>query len=73
LDVSDLRTETIRDKDDSFGERVMFAALLATARKTLHVEVNVGDLVRPEQELVTRPRLLAAGSITWRGIPWPWL
>jgi hypothetical protein len=68
FDVSNLRTETIRDEDEYSGVRVTIAAHLATARETFHVDVNVGDPIRPGPETVTLPRLLG-GSISLRGYP----
>jgi predicted nucleotidyltransferase component of viral defense system len=68
FDVSNLRTETIRDEDEYSGVRVTLAAHLATARETFHVDVNVGDPIWPEPEAVTFPRLLG-GTISLRGYP----
>lgn len=68
FDVSNLRTETIRDEDEYSGVRVTIAAHLATARETFHVDVNVGDPIWPGPETVTLPRLLG-GSISLRGYP----
>lgn len=68
FDVSNLRTETIRDEDEYSGVRVTLAAHLATAKETFHVDVNVGDPIWPEPEEVTLPRLLG-GNINLRGYP----
>lgn len=68
FDVSNLRTETIRDEDEYSGVRVTLAAHLATANEMFHVDVNVGDPIWPAPEAVTLPRLLG-GSISLRGYP----
>ncbi|MCK2240590.1 nucleotidyl transferase AbiEii/AbiGii toxin family protein [Crossiella sp. S99.2] len=53
--------------DDS-GVRVTMTGSLATARLSLHVDVNVGDPVWPEPQTVLLPRLLG-DSLAITGYP----
>lgn len=55
-------------KDEYSGVRVSLTASLATARLALHVDVNVGDPVRPGPQDVAIPRLLG-GEIAMLGYP----
>jgi Nucleotidyl transferase AbiEii toxin, Type IV TA system len=62
--------ETIRDEDEYSGVRVTLTATLASARLTLHVDVNIGDPIWPAPRTVALPRLLG-GSIDLIGYPLP--
>lgn len=48
FDLADVTAEVIHDEDEYSGVRVRLVALLATARETFHVDVNIGDPVWPE-------------------------
>jgi len=60
--------ETIRDDDTYQGVRVTLSAELATARISLHIDVNVGDPIWPSPGLITIPGLLGR-SIELHGYP----
>lgn len=60
--------ETIRDDDTYQGVRVTISAQLATARISLHIDVNVGDPIWPSPGLITVPGLLGR-SIELHGYP----
>ena len=63
------RAETIREGDAYAGVRVGLQARLATARISLHVDVNVGDPVSPPPAPVAVPRLLDLEPIELSGYP----
>lgn len=67
FDLSDVRAEVIRDEDQYSGVRVRLRALLATARLTFHVDVNVGDPIWPEPASILIPRLLEGDPIALMG------
>lgn len=58
----------IRDEDLYAGVRVSMAASLARAKHRFHVDVNVGDPIKPPADDVEIPRLLG-GTISLRGYP----
>jgi len=60
--------EQIRGEDQHAGVRVTMTAWLATAKIRFHVDVNIGDPIWPEPELVRLPRVLG-GEIVVRGYP----
>jgi len=59
-------SEVIRDDDEYAGVRVTMPCTLATADVSFHVDVNVGDAIWPEPEMVNLPRLLG-GTLRLRG------
>ena len=63
FDASTATAEIIRDDDDYSGIRVTLTATLATARLSLHIDVNLGDPIWPGPRTVHLPRLLG-GTIT---------
>jgi hypothetical protein len=64
------RAEIIRDEDEYSGVRVTLTATLATAKLSLHVDVNIGDPIWPAPRTLELPRLLG-GTITLAGYPLP--
>lgn len=68
FDIPSAATRVIRDEDAYSGVRVSMLAALATARLSFHVDVNVGDPIRPAPENVDLPRLLG-GALNVRGYP----
>lgn len=66
FDTAGASSEVIREEDEYSGVRITMPCTLATANVTFHVDVNVGDAVWPEPELVEIPRLLG-GTINIRG------
>lgn len=58
FDLDSATVQTIRDEDDYSGVRVTMTGSLATARLSLHIDVNVGDPVCPRPQTVLLPRLL---------------
>lgn len=66
--TADMGAETIREENIYPGVRVNFTASLATARLHLHVDVNIGDPVKPPAEAVQLPRLLG-GDLHLLGFP----
>lgn len=60
--------ETIRDDDDYQGVRISLTASLATARISLHIDVNVGDPITPHPEVVVLPGLVGR-SVELLGYP----
>lgn len=69
FDLADLRAETIRDEDEYSGVRVAVGCSLHTAQIRLTVDVNVGDAVWPEPELIRLPRLLGGQLPPINGYP----
>jgi Nucleotidyl transferase AbiEii toxin, Type IV TA system len=61
--------ETIRDDAEYSGVRVTLTATLATAKLSLHVDINVGDPIWPAPRTVAMPRLLGGPSIALVGYP----
>lgn len=70
FDVEAATAEIIRDEDEYSGVRVALTATLATAKLSLHVDVNIGDPIWPAPQTVDLPRLLG-GTITLAGYPLP--
>lgn len=70
FDVEAATAEIIRDEDEYSGVRVTLTATLATAKLSLHVDVNIGDPIWPAPQTVELPRLLG-GAITVAGYPLP--
>ena len=70
FDTSDTHAVAIRDEDEYHGVRVTLGAQLSTAKMRFHVDVNVGDPIWPNPEIVQFPRLLG-GNIRLLGYPIP--
>jgi hypothetical protein len=68
--VVEASAEVIRDEGEYSGIRVNLGATLATARLSLHVDVNIGDPICPAPRSVELPRLLG-GMIALSGYPLP--
>jgi hypothetical protein len=66
FDTTSASSEVMRDEDEYSGVRVTIPCTLATANVSFHVDVNVGDAIWPEPEMVDLPRLLG-GTIHIRG------
>lgn len=69
FDTHDVTAEVIRDEDAYSGVRVSVDAALHTARLAIKVDVNVGDPIWPEPQLVSVPRLLDDEPLQLRGYP----
>jgi predicted nucleotidyltransferase component of viral defense system len=70
FDAASATASVIRDEDAYSGVRVVLTGALASARLSLHVDVNLGDPIHPAPEEIAVPRLLG-GEITLRGYPLP--
>lgn len=70
FDVDAATAEIIREADEYSGVRVTLTASLATAKLSLHVDVNIGDPIWPAPREVELPRLLG-GAISVTGYPLP--
>lgn len=68
FDPASARARVIRDADAYTGVRVSLTAHLASARIGFHVDVSVGDPVKPAPQEVVLPRILGA-PIVLRGYP----
>ncbi len=68
FDPSSVRGEAIRDESDYTGVRVHLEATLASARITIHVDINFGDPIWPAPEPTQLPRLLG-GFVLLLGYP----
>jgi len=66
LNAAGTTSEVNRDNDEYSGVRVTMPCKLATADVSFHVDVNVGDAIWPEPEIVNLPRLLG-GTLRLRG------
>jgi predicted nucleotidyltransferase component of viral defense system len=66
FDTASASSEVNRDEDEYSGVRVTMPCTLATANVSFPVDVNVGDAIWPEPEIVELPRLLG-GTIQIRG------
>ena len=62
--------EIIRDDDEYSGVRVSLTATLASAKLSLHVDVNIGDPIWPAPRVIDLPRLLG-GTLALVGYPLP--
>ncbi|MGB7980800.1 MAG: nucleotidyl transferase AbiEii/AbiGii toxin family protein [Candidatus Nanopelagicales bacterium] len=67
FDPSTTTSELIREADQYAGVRVGVEAWLARARSRFHVDVNVGDPIWPEAEVVRVPRLMGGPPIELSG------
>ncbi|HEU5269395.1 MAG TPA: nucleotidyl transferase AbiEii/AbiGii toxin family protein, partial [Jatrophihabitans sp.] len=70
FDADAATAQIIRDEDEYSGVRVTLTTALATARLSLHVDVNIGDPIWPAPCEIELPRLLG-GTITLAGYPLP--
>jgi hypothetical protein len=70
FDTGAATAEIIRDDDEYSGVRVTLTARLASARLSLHVDINIGDPIWPAPRIVDLPRLLG-GTISLPGYPLP--
>ena len=68
FDADAAAAEIIRDEDEHSGVRVTLTATLASAKLSLHVDVNIGDPIWPAPREIDLPRLLG-GTITLAGYP----
>ncbi len=66
--ATDAVAETIRDEEAYSGVRVTLTGTLSRASVRLHVDVNVGDPIWPEPQIITLPRLLD-GKFSVPGYP----
>ena len=67
FDESATSVETIRDHEIYPSVRAKVVGKLATANVRFHIDVNIGDPVWPDPELIEVPRLLDDETITVRG------
>lgn len=70
FDTATATASPIRDEDEYGGIRVGLTGSLATARLSLHIDINVGDPIWPRPQRVTLPRLLG-GELHVTGYPLP--
>jgi len=70
LDGNSIASQGIRDEDEYSGIRVKLTYTLARMLIRIGVDVNVGDPVFPEPQVIEVPGLLSEG-ITLRGYPLP--
>ncbi|MGH3380343.1 MAG: nucleotidyl transferase AbiEii/AbiGii toxin family protein [Actinoallomurus sp.] len=70
FDTAAATASPIRDEDEYGGIRIGLTGRLATARLSLHIDVNVGDPIWPGPQPVTLPRLLG-GELHLTGYPLP--
>lgn len=71
FDPAGCTAKPIRDEEDYNGVRVSLRGRLDRARIASHIDLNVGDPVRPPAKPVTVPRLLGGDPITVVGYPLP--
>lgn len=71
FDAESATAEIIREDDEYSGVRVSLTATLASAKLSLHVDVNIGDPIWPAPRVVELPRLLG-GTITLPAIRYRW-
>lgn len=69
FDSGSATAETIREGDDYSGVRVHVEALLASAKLSFHVDLNVGDPIWPSPETTALPRLRGGALIELPGYP----
>ena len=60
--------EAIREDDEYSGVRITLVGMLSRAIIGIHVDVNFGDPIWPEPQMVRLPRLLT-GALVVRGYP----
>lgn len=70
FDTETATASPIRDEDEYGGIRVGLTGRLASARLSLHIDINVGDPIWPRPQPVTLPRLLG-GELHLIGYPLP--
>ena len=68
FDTDAATADIIRDDDEYSGVRVTLTATLASAKLSLHIDVNIGDPIWPIPRTVHLPRLLG-GTIALAGYP----
>jgi len=68
FDTDTATADIIRDDDDYSGVRINLTATLASAKLSLHIDVNIGDPIWPTPRTVHLPKLLG-GTITLAGYP----
>ena len=68
FDTDAAAAEIIRDDDEYSGVRITLTATLASAKLSLHIDVNIGDPIWPAPRTVHVPKLLG-GTITLAGYP----
>ena len=68
FDTDAATADIIRDDDEYGGVRVTLTATLASAKLSLHIDVNIGDPIWPAPRTVHLPKLLG-GTITLAGYP----
>jgi len=71
FDADAAAAEIIRDEDEHSGVRVTLTATLASAKLSLHVDVNIGDPIWPAPREIDLPRLLVARSL-WLATRYRW-
>jgi hypothetical protein len=69
FDADGARAESIRDEDEYSGVRVTLPCCLDRAVLRFHVEVNVGDPIRPDPVRVVLPRVLGNEPLEVLGYP----
>jgi Nucleotidyl transferase AbiEii toxin, Type IV TA system len=68
FDTDTATADIIRDDDDYSAVRINLTATLASAKLSLHIDVNIGDPIWPTPRTVHLPKLLG-GTITLAGYP----
>ena len=68
FDAAAASASIIRDDDEYAGVRVSLVAHLATVEIHLHIDVNVGDPIVPEPQVIELPRVLGE-PVVLRGYP----
>lgn len=68
FDTAAATASIIRDDDEYAGVRVSLVAHLATVEIHLHIDVNVGDPIVPEPQVIELPRVLG-DPVALRGYP----
>lgn len=68
FDAGSIHGQRIRDEADYHGVRVSMKARLATAKVSLHIDVNFGDPIWPEPTQAALP-LLLGGTLRLLGYP----
>lgn len=68
FDTAAASARIIRDDDEYAGVRVSLVAHLATVEIHLHIDVNVGDPMVPEPQVIELPRVLG-DPVALRGYP----
>ncbi len=63
------KAKAIREDNDYTGVRVSVPCSLASANLDFHIDVNVGDPIRPAPTKISIPRILGGEPITITGYP----